>query len=78
MDQPLGIWSDGRTMWVNDFGGRVYAYVLTPGDTYGNRDSAKDFGLADDNDFPWDNLVGRNDHVGGRIQTKKTSSSLTR
>ena len=47
---PQGIWSDGTTMWVADDGdGKLYAYALTPGASYGNRDSAQDIDLADDN-----------------------------
>ena len=47
-DEPWGIWSDGTTMWVADrTDEKLYAYVLTPGGDYGDRDSNKDFDLAD-------------------------------
>ena len=40
---PTGIWSDGTTMWVADNGDdQLYAYKLTPGGDFGDRDSAKD------------------------------------
>ena len=65
---PMGIWSDGTTMWVTDTDGKVYAYTLATG----NRDTDKEFELhADTNtragiwsdgtmmwnvDFGWNNV----------------------
>ena len=55
-DPPWGIWSDGTTMWVADSGDdKLYAYVLTPGSTYGNRDTSKEFNLADNTNTALDN-----------------------
>ena len=50
---PQGIWSDGTTMWVADYGDeKLYAYVLTPGDNYGDRDSDKNITLHADHCCP--------------------------
>ena len=55
---PAGIWSDGDTMWVANFGNdRLFAYPL-PGGTQpppggGDRHADREFGLAPDNDRPW-------------------------
>ena len=58
---PGGVWSDGTTMWVADWiDDKLYAYVLTPGDTYGDHDSAKDIDLAVSTDAAQDN-----GHPGG-------------
>lgn len=42
-NQARGIWSDGTTMWVTNYGGKVYAYTLATG----ARDSAKDITALD-------------------------------
>ena len=34
-DSPRGIFADGETMWVADQGGRVHAYRISAGETYG-------------------------------------------
>ena len=48
-DGPQGIWSDGATMWVADFGDeKAYAYALVGG----ARQDTNDFDLHTDNDFP--------------------------
>ena len=45
---PQGIWSDGETMWVADFGDRkIYAYKFAAGNDFGTRDSGKDFNTLD-------------------------------
>ena len=50
-DNPAGIWSNGTTMWVSDFGAeKLYAYTLSDG----TRDADKDFDtlIAAGNDSP--------------------------
>ena len=51
---PIGIWSDGETVWVADHGDdKLYAYTMDPeGDNHGDRDSSKDITLAADNGDP--------------------------
>ena len=48
---PLGIWSDGTTMWVSDpIDDKLYAYRMNPGQAdHGNRDATKDSGLTSGN-----------------------------
>ena len=47
------IWSDGETMWVADWADhKLYAYDLTPGTTYGARDTTKEFSIRHNN-VPW-------------------------
>lgn len=53
LPNPYGIWSDGTTLWVSDFGeDKIYAYTITWADSpidsskickTRTRDSAKDF-----------------------------------
>ena len=52
--RPLGIWSDGTTMWVADnTDNKLYAYRMDPGETgHGNRDTAKEFDLHAGNTAP--------------------------
>ena len=38
--QPSGLWSDGTTVWVTDYGGGVYAYRLTDGQRVPEEDLA--------------------------------------
>ena len=48
-DDPLGLWSNGSTLWVLDRADRrVYAYNLSNG----SRDSSSEFNLASDNNNP--------------------------
>ena len=50
-----GIWSDGETMWVvnrDPFELMLYAYNLTPGGSFGSRDSTKDITLPNENAAP--------------------------
>ena len=50
-----GIWSDGETMWVVNRDPSelmLYAYNLTPGGSFGSRDSTKDITLPDENAAP--------------------------
>ena len=48
-NNAYGMWSDETTIWVADSGDdKLYAYVLIPGPTFGNRDSGKDITLAAD------------------------------
>ena len=43
---PTGIWSDNTTMWVADsVDNKLYAYILTAGNTFGDRIAAKDITL---------------------------------
>ena len=50
---PRGIWSDGDTMWVIDRDDdKAYAYVLTTGTTFGDRDTEQEFDLPPDNGNP--------------------------
>ena len=61
---PVGIWSDGTTMWASDFAdGKLYAYRMSDR----SRDSGKDFDTlsAVGNDLSRGHLVGRDHHVGG-------------
>ena len=62
-DSPIGIWSDGITMWVVDgTDDKIYAYDLASK----ARDASKDFDtLADGNDHSFGHLVRRDHHVGG-------------
>ena len=47
--QTSGLWSDGTTMWVADFGDdKLYAYTLSTG----ARDAGKEFDLHSDNSLP--------------------------
>ena len=46
---PYAIWSDGETMWVSDTNdGATYAYKMTPGADFGDRDRGRDIGTAGD------------------------------
>ena len=72
---PRGIWSDGDTMWVIDpDDDKAYAYVLTTGTTFGDRDTEQEFdldpgltagplGIWSDGDTVWvsDQVFGRQD-----------------
>ena len=46
---PIGIWSDGETIWVADDDHKLYAYRLTAGPGFGHRDTSKEFNLSGDN-----------------------------
>ncbi len=48
-----GIWSNGRTIWIADpDDDKLYAYRLTAGDGFGDREPAKDIDLASGNGAP--------------------------
>ena len=48
-----GIWSNGATMWVaDDDDDKLFAYQLTPGVGFGNREPGKDIALDDQNADP--------------------------
>ena len=51
---PTGIWSDRTTVWVADHGDdKLYAYSMNPARFgHGDRDSAKDLDLDDQNSDP--------------------------
>ena len=65
---PVGMWSDGTTMWVTDYtDGKIYAYKMSDK----SRDPAKDFSAAtlsdEGNTNPGYIWVGRHHHVGHRL-----------
>ena len=49
-----GIWSNEETMWVGNDAGpdKIFAYKLTPGPDYGDRDSGRDIDLPGANTNP--------------------------
>ena len=47
-NSPVGLWSDGATLWVVDSDAKIYAYTLSDG----SRDAAKDIDLDTDNNSP--------------------------
>ena len=50
-DHPVGLWSDGTTLWVaDDFDDKLFAYKTSDK----TRDATKDFTLTADNSFPID------------------------
>ena len=70
---PRGIWSDGTTMWVIDADdNKAYAYVLSAGATFGDRDQEQEFNLDPANTSPvgiWSDgdTVWVSDQTGGKL-----------
>ena len=73
---PLGMWSDGTTMWVSDLrDDKLYAYNLGTK----ARDASKDFDTLDaaEQRPPQGHLVRRHNHVGCRLRRRARSTPTT-
>ena len=48
---PRGAFANADTMWVADRDGRIFAYTISVGSSYGNRDTTKEFLAQTDNGY---------------------------
>ena len=90
---PYGMWSDGTTLWVVDYTDRkLYAYKLTEGSEFGERDNGKDVtptgasylaGVASDGSTMWLSRLAANSRTlwaytrSGDSWSRATGSDIT-